>query len=312
MWRKTLTLALAAVAILAASLPRSPAITDLTGDYTRFFDATQNMPQAERVRRFKALMTTRFPGFYDGKRAGGSQVGYDGRITKSFAQFPSIRAKFVASAAALGPQLASAQAAFRRTFTDAGALPPTYLVHSLGEMDGGTREIGGKTVLVFGADVIALAHRAGSNERPFFEHEIFHTYHEPRLGECKPLWCSVWAEGLATYVAARLNPGATDDELLLTGGMRQAVEANRTASICAVRVRALSENDEDYSALFTGSHHLPGFHDRIGYYVGYLVAKRIGDGHPLSEPANWKAQTARPRVLAALTELAPDCPSLPT
>lgn len=311
---RSLLLGLAAITALTATgapvakpAPAKPAIVDLTGDYIRFYQASSKQPRLARAAAFKRLMAKKFPGFYTETRIGAPAAEYDEIIAKSFDAFPKIEGRFKARAAALGPAFAAAITDFQRTFPEAGALPPTYLVHSLGEMDGGTREIGGKTILVFGADVIARVHREGANERPFFEHELFHTYHEPRFGECKPVWCALWEEGLATYVADQLNPGATDDELLLSPAMRRQIDANRAMAACAVLQRAKSEKSDDYSALFNGGRNLPGLPERAGYYVGFLVAKRLGEGLSLQELARWDQVAARPRILAELTRMAPDC-----
>ncbi len=310
---RSLLLGLAAIAALTASAapaaakPAKPAIVDLTTDYTRFYHASRKQPRLAQAAAFKRLMARKFPGFYTETRFGAPAAEYDEIVAKSFDAFPKIEARFTARAAALGPAFAAAISDFHRTFPEAGALPPTYLVHSLGEMDGGTREIGGRTVLVFGADVIARVHREGANERPFFEHELFHTYHEPRFAGCKPVWCALWEEGLATYVADQLNPGATEDELLLPMAMRQQIDANRAMAACAVLQRAMSEDPHDYSALFNGGRNLPGLPERAGYYVGYLIAQRLGEGLSLQELARWDQATARPRVLAELGKLAPDC-----
>jgi hypothetical protein len=311
---RSLLLGLAAIAALSAAgaraadhAPTKPAIVDLTGDYTRFYHASSKQPRLVRAAAFKRLMARKFPGFYSEARLGAPTAEYDEIIAKSFDAFPAIEARFTARAAALAPAFAAAISDFHRSFPEAGALPPTYLVHSLGEMDGGTREIGGRTVLVFGADVIARVHREGANERPFFEHELFHTYHEPRFGDCKPVWCALWEEGLATYVADQLNPGATEDELLLPMAMRQQIDANRAMAACAVLQRAMSEDEHDYSALFNGGRNLPGLPERAGYYVGFLIAKRLGEGQSLQELARWDQAAARPRIIAELGKLAPDC-----
>ena len=301
-----LAVLLASLSIAAAPAPK---IIDLTGAYTRFFHATEGLPPAARVARFKAEMAAAFPGFYDEKRIGIPAADYDALVARSFERFPAIEAQFTARAAAVAGQLADAQADFARTFPDIGAMPPTYLLHSLGEMDGGTRDFAGPTVLVFGADVIARAHRPNANERPFFQHELFHVYHEPLFKDCKPLWCSLWEEGMATYVAATLNPGAKSDELLLPEADLTAIRANPAPAVCAVRARFESTDDADYKSLFNGGSHLPGLPERAGYFVGFMVAQKLGAGRTVNELAHWPVAEARAKVDATLRELAPDCPA---
>ena len=43
-------------------------LTDLTGAYTRFYDATEGMPEAERIAAFKREVAPAYPGFYDAER----------------------------------------------------------------------------------------------------------------------------------------------------------------------------------------------------------------------------------------------------
>ncbi len=296
---------LAALWVAAAAPP--PAIIDLTGDYVRFYDATRDVPTAERVARFKAEMAKRIPGFYDEKRLGIPAADYDTYVAGSFRQFPKIEADFKLRAAAVAGQLADAQADFRRSFPETAAMPPIYLLHSPGEMDGGTRDIGGGTALIFGADVIARVHRADANERPFFQHELFHVYHEPRFKDCKALWCSLWEEGLATYVVATLNPGAKPDELLLPAADLAAVRADPAPVACAMLAKFKSESEEDYRPLFNGGSHLPGLPERAGYFLGFLVAQQLAAGSDVHTVAQWSPAVVEPKVRLAVTGMAGKC-----
>ncbi|GIL39102.1 hypothetical protein [Roseiterribacter gracilis] len=185
---------------------------------------------------------------------------------------------------------------------------PTYLIHSLGEMDGGTRNIRGRTLFVFGADVMARVHDGFNSERPFFHHELFHVYHTPKYESCDAVWCSLWTEGLAVLVAKRLNPDATDAELLLTcpRPLRAAFDANRKEAVCAIQARFNSEKGEDYRPLFNNpkdaaiSPRLPG---RFAYYVGYLVAQQAEKTHSLQQLAALTPEQAKPVVKRALDSL---------
>ncbi len=292
--------------LVAAAAP-PPAIIDLTGDFVRIYEATRGIPKAERVARFKAEMARRIPGFYEAKRRDWSDAEYDDLIDRSFERFPKIEVAFKARAASVASQLADAQIDFARTFPDIGAMPPTYLLHSLGEMDGGTRELGGRTVLVFGADQIARVHRADANERPFFEHELFHVYHEPRFKNCNALWCSLWEEGFATYVAATLNPGAKPDELYMPAADLAAIKADPAPAACAVLAHFGSEDEVYYKPLFNGGSHVPGLPERAGYFIGFLVVQQLAASHDFRDLAQWSPAEAEPVVRATLQKLAGKC-----
>lgn len=283
-----------------------PPLIDLTGAWIRLHADVKDQPADVQVARFKRDLAPLAPRFYDPARSGIPPEYYDRKVVEALKRFPEIESAFVVRAAAVARQLADAQADFRRNFPDMGAMPPTYLLHSLGEMDGGTRQLGGKTALVFGADLIARVHAADANERPFFQHELFHVYHEAIMKDCDAMWCSLWEEGLATYVAAKLNPGAKPGELLLDGATLDRIKADAAAA-CAVRKLAFSTQDEDYRRLFNGGANLPGQPDRLGYYVGYLVVQKVGEGRSLRELAAMPVPVARQYVTAALADLAPDC-----
>jgi hypothetical protein len=304
---RLLACALALLAVPVQAAP-DPAIVDLTGAYVRTYQATKDLPPADRVARFKADVVPLFPGFYSAERIGLPQEKYDAFIARSFERFPAIEADFAARAGAVASQLADAQADFTKAFPGKFTMPPTYLLHSLGEMDGGTREIGGKTVLVFGADVMARAHAADANERPFFQHELFHVYHEPKFAGCEAIWCSLWEEGLATYVAASLNPGAKPADLLLDPETLAAIKADPKIAVCTIRRVAVAKDEDAYRKLFNGGAHFPGLPDRAGYYVGFLVAEGLAKGRTLRTIADWTPAEAKPKVLAELAAMAPDCP----
>jgi hypothetical protein len=201
--------------------------------------------------------------------------------------------------------LAPAQRSFESMFGPMTGYPPIYLVHSLGEFDGGTRSLPEGGRLLFGADVIARIHLA-HNIRPFFHHELFHLFHARTFSECDAIWCGLWSEGLATYVAASLNPGATDAELLLTEPepIRPAVDANRAEAVCAVVARLDSTEGESTRALFSFRRMNERLPPRFGYYVGYLAAAELGRTRSLRQLAAMPASEVRPALEAALHRMA--------
>lgn len=314
---------LALVGLCTASCQAPPArppeappayhLVDLTGDYRAFFDRTQGMDPASRTTAFKSAFAPLFPGFYDPERvkAFATPERYDGMIAASFDTFPALRIRFDETAAAFVAMLAPARADFQRHFPDLRSLGSIYLVHSLGEMDGGTRTIGGTRYLVFGADVMARLYAPG-DERPFVQHEVFHVYHDQFFAGCGEVWCALWREGLAVYVSEQLNPGATDAQLGLAmpRPIRAEVDADRTTAVCAVRARLRSERREDYASMFFGQAGLDGLPPRFGYYVGYLVAREAARTHSLQALAHLSPADARPVVENALAALA-ECPPRP-
>ena len=277
-------------------------VIDLTGQFDRFAMSTAEMPDGQRVVAFEKQIGPKANGFYSRKR---TPDGYDFRVLVQLKTYPERRKATLAVSRKFDQLFAPARQKFESVFGPVTSRQPVFLIDSMGELDGGTRELDGKSTLLFGADVIGEVH-SGQNLAPFFYHELFHLYHEAKAPSCMAIWCSLWEEGLATYVASRLDPGASDDELVLNlpAPIRPAVEANRARSVCAVVRRLDSMAEEDFSALFQGDDRLAGFPSRMGYYIGYLVARDIGRTHELHEIAEMSLVQARPLIDASLARMA--------
>jgi hypothetical protein len=298
-------LLIAVAAPAAAQAPADAPLVSLTGDFDRFATETAALPPAERVRQFRARFNALFPGFY-APRNGNTEQKYDARVARALAAYPADRDKFLAAADAFSASFATATGRFRRFFPDFAITMPVYLVHSLGEMDGGTREIEGKTVAVFGADVIARIHD-DSTMGPFLDHELFHLYHAAYFHECEAVWCSLWTEGLAVYVASQLNPGASDRQLMLTipRPIRPEVEPHLDAALCFARAKFDSTERADYAEFFFGDGSGKVFPPRFGYYLGLVIAQKLGETRSLQELARLPADKVRPLMLEAMAAMAP-------
>jgi hypothetical protein len=284
-------------------------LIDLTGDYASFYDRTRDQPADARVAAFKTEMHRRLPGFYDAVRFGDmSSAQYDDLIARSFTDFPTRRDAFVRAASAFQNMLRPAIHSFVGTLRDFRSIGHIALLHSLGEMDAGTRTFNGRTWLVFGADMLARLHASG-NARAFFHHELFHVYHGRFFTECEAVWCALWMEGLAVHVSAGLNPGSTDADLLLTepAPIRAAVDADLARAVCAVRARLDSTDPNDYAAFFFGNSRFEELPARSGYYLGFLAAQGAGKRYSFTELAHFNQAEARAALEAALADLA-TCP----
>jgi hypothetical protein len=288
-----------------AQQPAPYELVDLATPYTAFWDETQKLPTAERVAAFKARFDKLLPGYYSIERVTWTTAEkYDARIARSFERFPGIRDRFTAATADFSKLLAPAHQSFTRTFPDLKPIGPIYLINSLNEFDGGTREWGGKARLMFGIDVMVQVHDY-PDETPFFHHELFHVYHQQFFTGCEEVWCALWAEGLATLVAHRLNPDATDAQLLLTSPkpLRPEVEKDRRAAVCAVASRLDSKDADDLGGLFSSGPEVQGLPPRFGYYVGYLVAEEAAKSQSLSQLAHLENKVVREVVNESLARL---------
>lgn len=290
----------------AAAQERPYEFIDLTGPFLQAYDRTEGQPLPVRIKAFKTDVAEQFPEFYGRARNPGmSQEDYDARIGRVIEGFGPIRESFTSKATSFQALLDPAYVSFSRAFPDMGNVGRIYLVHSFGEMDGGSREYGGQNVLIFGADVMGRAHTY-ADEEPFFHHELFHIYHARSFGGCAQMWCSLWAEGLATYVAKSLNPDATNEQLLLTvpEDIPTAIDANMREAVCAVRTRLDSTSNNDRNALFSSGRLNERLPPRFGYYIGFLVARDAGRTHTLQDLAQMDQAAARPVIEASWARLA--------
>jgi len=299
------------VSTQAAAAPGKPGLrfVDVTGEFDKTAAETAKLTNdAAKVVAFEKRMANVADGFYARSR---SPQKYEQRVLGNLKSYPERRDKILAVSREFQKLFGPARTSFQKAVGPVSSPQPVYLLHSLGEMDGGTRDNlkSKKSTLVFGADVIARIHY-GKDMTPFFHHELFHVYHEPMMGKCEPTWCSLWEEGLATYVAQKLNPDAGDSALLLDmpAPIRPAVDANRTAAFCAVKPLLNSEKEQDYAPLFYGDQHLPGFPARMGYYIGYLVVADIGKTRTLKQLAALKPAEVKPLIDASFDRLE-SCPA---
>jgi hypothetical protein len=287
----------------------APEVHNIAGDFVTFWDATQGMPTGERVTIFKRTIAPKFPGFYGFARFDGkmTEAQRDGTIARAIEGFGPTRQAYVAKLSGFDRNLARNAAVFTKAFADFRPTTPIWIVNSLGEFDGGTREIDGKTFLLFGIDGMVAFHGTDvRNEAAFFHHELFHVYHRQWFGKCEPIWCSLWREGLATYVASRLNPDATEAELLLTtpDDMAAATRAQLLPSLLALRAVLMLNDDAEYSDLFGfGGSIRSALPQRRGYYLGFLVAKELGRTYDLHALAKMSAVDAQPLVIKAVDRL---------
>lgn len=276
---------------------------DLTANFVRFVDETAAMKEQPRVALFRKQMDALLPGFYT-PRNGTEPARYDAQVEKALANFAALRPRYERVQRDFPAAFEAGVQHFRKAFPGFAPNVPVYLLHSLGEMDGGTRELRGKVYLIFGADMIAQIHDARTLT-PFLDHELFHVEHGKHFSECPEVWCALWAEGLATYAAKVMNPGADDQQLLLTTPepIRASVDATWPATACFARAKLDSSATKDMEALFQGGSDTREYPSRFGYYVGLRVAEESGGRYKLAELARMPPERAKAVLNEAIDRL---------
>lgn len=288
------------------ALPAVMKVHDLASGFTTVFDRNVGKSEAEFVQDFRASVAARLPGFYGAARFKGrrSEAQREADLVKAYAEFPALREAYVKKVERFTRDLPAHVASFRAAFPDYPATTEVWFLHSLGEMDGGTRTIDGRRYLIFGADGMVKYHGNG-DEAAFFHHELFHDYHGTGCTS-EPIWASLWSEGLATYVAKRLNPSASHAELLLDFPPNLVADTRKRlgAALEDLHAKLDSEDRTHYGGLFNGSGgDQTGLPARRGYYLGYLVAEEIGKTMSMRQMAKLDCGVARTAVAGAVEKL---------
>lgn len=310
-WRRAAKL-LAGILVAGGCATAAPAadlqVRNLGWEFVSFMERTEKLPLDQRVAAFKRQVGAQFPAFYEpkGDDPEKAQARFDKAIANAIERFPTIREAYIGQLTMFDSRLSGYLSSFHRTFPDFAPTSEIYLLHSLGQMDGGTRNYDGQRYLIFGADVMARVHQNFRSEAPFFHHELFHVLHEPALGPCDELWCALWTEGLAVHVAATLNPGSSDDELLLSFPDNSAAQTRKrlTEAWSDLRAKLDSTDEGIYGELFSSSRHSGDLPLRRGYYLGYLVAQEVARTHDLQTLARLPAADVKPLVRQAVEALA--------
>ncbi len=286
---------LAAPLLLGAAAP-AVRFADHAGTFDRVAMRTRGMESEARIAAVRAEFDRRVPGLYTDRDAK--------RIVEALEGYPKIRTAYRAVERRFGRELAGAVRGFRAIFPDFVPPLPIWLVHSLGIRDGGSDYVAGRKVMMFGADVIARIHNDNSLQ-PFLNHELFHLEHARHFDDCDQLWCPLWQEGLATYAASAMTPGATDHQLLLDlpTPIRPATDARWGEALCWISTRFDSAQSGDADAAFTGGKRPGELPSRFGYYVGMRIAAEAAKRRPLPALARLDDEGARPVVAAALGSL---------
>lgn len=289
-----------------APAPPPAAYTDYSQAFVEFWDRTQGLDEDARLAAFKREIVPLYPAFY-APRYGATQDKWEVHVKRNLAEFPKLRERYEATQAAFPAAYAKAREHFASYFPGSTAALPTYVLHSLGEMDGGTRELDGRMVMVFGMDGMALYHTP-ADLGPFFDHELFHVEHGAYFAECDRIWCSLWTEGLATAASEVMNPGISQAAMMLETPkpIAPAVDARWREAICSVRANLDSTNQDIYRDLFMGNGKNPDFPPRWGYYVGYRLAEQTLKDHTLQQLAHMPASEAESLVRSTLATMVHD------
>ena len=293
----------------AAAPATSFRIHDFMPDFWRFWAVARGRPVARQARLWQELYVRPHQAvFADLAEPCKDEFAPAWALTHYFPNLPKIVPSMHEAAADLPQKLSSAHNRFLRMFPDMRWSGDVYVMASGYCFNGRAQSVRGHEAILLGIDTrVALGQR---DPVPDMTHELFHRYHseffdfKPSSGY--PLWTTLWAEGMAEFVAEKLNPAASDADLSLVPiGMPQQVDARRQ-ELAADFLRVFTATDEgDAKKWFNDTNSRdPVVPARAGYQLGVLVARELAKRYPIQAMAHWSRSEAEPHIEAALASIA--------
>ena len=247
--------------------------------------------KAGRAKLFEQLIIHPHPEVYDRPQTFKTDIG---TLEQYLASLPSYLPAIEQLHRRFEEQRASIQAKFLRTFPAFdSSRAKIYLMLSMFRFDGKIPHDNPR-LLLLGLDGLAKFHGADAHISVIFSHELFHIYHfqvnpPPRDADQIELYRLIWQEGLATYVSHVLNPEASLADVLLDP--RLAKEGPKYVPMFAHNLLTQLESTDDETAARYLSYRRGGqTPSRMGYLIGYQIAKRMAATYPLAELARLRGR----------------------
>lgn len=289
-----------------------PMIIDIMPRYWQFRDATKGADSPTTVRLFHDIVVDGDSVVYKDFTGGPSDATIASFLAKVGPYEPAMRI--------VHERIRSELPRYIRRFSD--VLPDArwdsitfYIMPWLfiSNGGGGPSSSGGQ-VMIFGVDAVLRDQGANGDLAPLFYHELFHLYHSriqsltfpdlERLPRSRtPLWQLLWREGLATYAASRLTPSSSMDAIV-GDSLAERVKPHLAEFSRDLRSQLDSTSAPTFRLYFTGMVRGPELPPaRSGYYIGMLVAERLGQTRSLPELARLGGPQLRSLIEEELRKL---------
>lgn len=284
-------------------------IHDFTPEFWEFWRAAEDQPVERQAELWQSMYVAKHQAVFD-DLAGPCNDQYDPAWAKAhyFPGLPGIVPALRDATRNLRERLAASQAKFLNMFPDMQWAGDVYVMASGYCFTGRAQSIQGRGAILLGMDAaVALGLK---DLTPTMAHELFHRYHQPyfdfRASSNYPLWTSLWAEGLAQYVAEELNPSASDVDLVRVPiGMVQQVDSKRQELAADFLKRFDSTEETDAKIYFNDIDSKdPLVPARAGYQLGVLIVRELSKQYSIQTLAHWSQSEARPKIRDALTNIA--------
>lgn len=132
--------------VLCQEYHRKPRVYELAQDFSSIWTRIEKLSAQEKVAYIKKDYFSKFPTFYEYKTNKwlGNGEEPDVKIENTLRDFSSIKERYDKKAHDIANNLDLAIESFVKYFSDLNRDFDVYVVHSFGEMDGGTRIIDGQ------------------------------------------------------------------------------------------------------------------------------------------------------------------------
>lgn len=275
--------------------------------FWEFWDAARDQPPSAQLSLFDDMVVKDHQEVYRESVLGAGIDGPGPRIADFLRSAPTNIAAMRKLSDSLERDLPLYLSGFQKAFPDFTCQRPIYFLVSLGAFDGGVRSVSNSPALLFGVDVIARIHPQ-DELGAFVDHELFHMYHRQITGVAggmgDPLYRALWEEGLATYASGALNPRVSESAIL----GRPEDMAERAKPMLPQIARELLRNmdsasPELYKTFFMGNSTRTDLPPRTGYYVGFLIARKLAQSHSLQQLAEMNGESLRSTIRRSLQRL---------
>jgi len=265
-------------------------VDDLFPDLMNFLRIAPE-EKASRAQLFKKMVIQPHPEVYDRPQIFKTDLGtleqYLAELQEYLPRIEAIHRRFE-------EKRSSIQAKFLNAFPSFDSSKARiYLMLSLFRFDGKIPHDNPR-ILLLGLDGLAKFHGADVPLPVILSHELFHLYHfqinpMPRDADQVKLYRLIWQEGLATYVSHILNPDASLADVLLDP--RLANEGPKFIPMLAHNLLAqLESKDDETTALYLSYRRGSQIPARMGYLIGYEIARRAAATLPITELARLRGR----------------------
>ncbi len=292
---------LTALATLSAQAQMQ--IVDVMPDFFRYDEMAKGKTPEERLKIFRHEVLAANAALYADLGSSGMPVNNDPFLKDYYLpQLEGIVPEMKAYTAEIRKEVGPGMVSFRKQFPDFVWKSKIYLLPSLGQFDGRVQEIDKQKSLLFGLDVIA---RRKSKVIPLMHHELFHLYHRQFYETRVPakVFEGVWGEGLAVYVAEKLNPGLPTSAYLVDQDMIKAVESRRAAVLDKLAATLGDSGGDLLLPWLRGDSNDVIIPARAGYYIGWQIAREMAKEYTLDQMVKLKGDALEAAFTKALRAL---------